>query len=222
VSGIADLLGAVRRGDAKSVGDLLAAGPDLANARDERGNSPLLIATYTGKHDIVSLLLERGVRASFFEACALGLAADVRRELGGNPGLVGQWSHDGWPPLHLAAFFGHRETAEALLDAGADVRAVARNSEANLAINAAAAGPRADRRPEIARLLIARGSPVDGRGSAAGHTPLHEAAFNGDLALVRLLLDAGAARSLRTPEGDTPLDIATKHRRAEVVRLLGG
>ena len=222
MSGIADVLGAIRRGDAKTVGDLLAAGPDLANARDERGNSPLLIATYTGKHDIVRLLLERGVRASFFEACALGLTADVRRELRDDPGLVGQWSHDGWPPLHLAAFFGHRETAEALLDAGADVLAVARNSEANLAINAAAAGPRVDRRPEIARLLIARGSPVDGRGSPAGHTPLHEAAFNGDLALVRLLLDEGADRSQRTPEGDTPLDIATKHERAEVVRLLGG
>ena len=222
MSGIADVLGAIRRGDAKTVGDLLAARPDLANARDERGNSPLLIATYAGKHDIVRLLLERGARASFFEACALGLTADVRRELRADPGLVGQWSHDGWPPLHLAAFFGHRETAEALLDAGADVLAVARNSEANLAINAAAAGPRVDRRPEIARLLIARGSPVDGRGSPAGHTPLHEAAFNGDQALVRLLLDEGADRSLRTPEGDTPLDIATKHKRADVVRLLGG
>ena len=222
MSGIADVLGAIRRGDAKTVGDLLATGPDLANARDERGNSPLLIATYTGKHNIVRLLLERGAHASFFEACALGLTADVRRELRDDPGLVGQWSHDGWPPLHLAAFFGHRETAEALLDAGADVLAVARNSEANLAINAAAAGPRADRRPDIARLLIARGSPVDGRGSPAGHTPLHEAAFNGDLALVRLLLDEGADRSQRTPEGDTPLDIATKHERAEVVRLLGG
>ena len=222
MSGIADLLGAIRRGDAKTVGDLLAAAPDLANARDERGNSPLLIATYSGKHDIVRLLLERGARASFFEACTLGLLADVRRHLRDSPGIVGRWSHDGWPPLHLAAFFGHPETTEALLDAGADVRAVSLNSEANLAINAAAAGPRADRRPEIVGLLIKRGSPVDGRGSPAGHTPLHEAAFNGDLALVRLLLDEGADRSLRTPEGDTPLDIATKHKRAEAVRLLGG
>jgi ankyrin repeat protein len=222
VSGIADLLGAIRRGDATTVGALLAAGPDLASARDERGNSPPLIATYSGKHDIVRLLRERGARPSFFEACALGLVDDVRRQLAENPGLVGQWSHDGWPPLHLAAFFGHRETAESLLDAGADVRAIARNSEANLAINAAAAGPRTDRRPEIVRLLIARGSPVDGRGSPAGHTPLHEAALNGDLALVRLLLDSGADRTVRTGDGDTARGIAVKHGRAEVVHLLGG
>lgn len=222
MSGIADLLAAIRRGDAKRVGELLAAGPDLANARDERGNSPLLIATYTGQHDIVPLLLERSARAGFFEACALGLVGDVRHHLREYPESVGQWSHDGWPPLHLAAFFGHHETAEALLDAGADVRAVARNSEANLAINAAAAGPRADRRPEIVRLLIARGCPVDGRGSPAGHTPLHEAAFNGDLALVRLLLERGADRSVRTGEGETALEIAVKHGRHEAARLLAG
>jgi len=222
MGGINDLLGIIGRGDAKAVGDLLAANPDLANARDEKGNSPLLMATYSGKQDIVGLLLERGARASLFEACALGLVADVRRHLRENPGAVGQWAHDGWPPLHLAAYFGEPETAEVLLDAGADVLAVARNAEANLAINAAAAGPRADRRPEIVRLLITRGCPVDGRGSPAGHTPLHEAAFNGDLALVRLLLDRGADRSVRTAEGETALDIAVKHVRQEVARLLGG
>jgi uncharacterized protein len=222
VSGIADLLAAIRRGDAKGVADLLAARPDLANDRDEHGNSPLLIATYTGKHDIVRLLLDRGARASFFEACALGLVEDVRRHLREHPDSVGQWSDDGWPPLHLAAFFGHRETAEALLDGGADVRAVARNSEANLAINAAAAGPRVDRRPEIVQLLLARGAAVDGRGSPAGHTPLHEAAYNGDIPLIRLLLERGADRTARTGEGETALQIATKQGRHEAVRLLGG
>src|SRR5207249_1333005 len=103
VSGIADLLGAVRRGDAKAVGDRLVAQPELASARDEQGNSPLLIATYFGKHDLVRLLLERGARASFFEACALGLVADVRRQLRENPALVGQRAHDGWPPLRRCA-----------------------------------------------------------------------------------------------------------------------
>lgn len=220
MGGIADLLGAIRRGDAKTAGDLLTAEPDLANARDEQGNSALLIATYFGKHDLVRLLLDRGARATFFEACALGLVADVRRQLAANPSLAGAWSHDGWPPLHLSAFFGQPETAKLLLDAGADVRAVSRNSEGNLAINAAAAGPRADRRPEIVKLLIARGAHVDGRGSPTAHTPLHEAAFNGDLPLVRLLLDRGADRALRTGEGETALDVAVKQGHHDVACLL--
>jgi hypothetical protein len=218
---IADLFAAIRRGDSTAVLDLLAADASLANARDGKGNSPVLIATYVDQPDIARLLLERGARATFFEACALGLDAEVRRQLAVNPAAARQWAHDGWTPLHLA-YFGHRDTAETLLDAGADVLAVSRNDEDNLAINAAAAGPHADRRPGLVRLLIERGCPVDGRGSPRGHTPLHEAAFNGDTALVMLLLEGGADRSLRTGEGQTALDIAVAGGRDEVARLLGG
>lgn len=142
--------------------------------------------------------------------------------LAAHPDLANARDAGGNSPLHLASYFGQREVAEALLDAGADVLAVSRNAEGNLAINAAAAGPRADRRPEIIRLLIARGCPVDGRGSPKGHTPLHEAAFNGDLPLVRLLLDKGADRSLRTGDGQTAEEIAARHGRHEAARLLSG
>jgi uncharacterized protein len=220
MNGIADLLGHIRRGNAVAAAEALAADPDLANARDDKGDSAVLVATYHGKQDLVRLLLDRGARPSFFEACALGLEADVRRELHENPSAARQVAHDGWTPLHLAAFFGHPETVEALLDAGADVLAVSRNGEGNLAINAAAAGPRTERRAAIVRLLISRGSPVDGRGSPSGHTPLHEAAFNGDVALVRLLLESGADRRLRSGDGQTALEIADRHGRDEVARVL--
>src|SRR5262245_4631561 len=220
MSGVTELLGVIRRGDMTALATLLADSPGLANTRDEKGNSPLLIATYTGRQEMVRVLLERGARPNFFEACAVGLTEDVRRHIRENPGAARQWAPDGWTPLHLAAFFGHREVAAALLEAGADVRALSRNVEANLPINAAAAGPRPERRPEIVRLLIDRGSPVDGRGSPSAHAPLHEAAYNGDVALVRLLLERGADRTLRTGDGQTPLEIAVQHGRREVVRLL--
>lgn len=205
MSGITDLLAIIRRGDVAALEKMLAENPGLANARDDRGNSLLLIATYVGRHEMVRGLLARGARPNFLEACAVGLTEDVRRQLRENPSAARQWAPDGWTPLHLAAFFGHRETAAALLDAGADVRALSRNGEANLPINAAAAGPRAERRPEIVRLLIDRGSPVDGRGSPSAHAPLHEAAYNGDVALVRLLLERGADRTLRNGRWTDPV-----------------
>jgi len=175
---VAELLGVIRRGDTKAVEDLLAAHPDLANARDEKGNSPVLMATYAGKQGMVRLLLDRGARPNFFEACALGLDADVRRQLRDDPGAVRQWAHDGWTPLHLAAYFGHREIAEALLETGADVRAVSRNGEGIVRSMAAAprAGIRRSTRPRSTETWPSfacswTAGPIDRCGQAKGRRP---------------------------------------------------
>ena len=213
---LTELLQAIRAGDVSAVQRLLAAAPELANARDDRGDSPLLVSTYHHKPDIARVLLDRGARPSFFEASALGLDADVRRQLRERPELAGQWAHDGWTPLHLAAFFGHRQAAEALLDAGADMLAVSRNDEANVPINAAAAG----RRNEVVRLLVDRGCPVDARGTDGGYTALHLAAHDGNVDLVRFLLSRGADTALRTGNGKTALDLAREEGKGEVVTLL--
>jgi ankyrin repeat protein len=61
---------------------MLAAYPDLANTRDEAGDSPVLMATYMGKADVVHLLLARGARPSFFEACALPRPARAQAQSG--------------------------------------------------------------------------------------------------------------------------------------------
>ena len=46
--------------------------------------------------------------------------------------------------------------------------------------------------------------------------------LDGDLPLIRVLLEHGADCSARTGEGETALDIAVKQGRHEAARLLGG
>ncbi len=62
------------------------------------------------------------------------------------------------------------------------------------------------RRPDAVRLLVGAGFDVHGSG---GPTPLHEAAYAGDLDLVRLLVELGADPARPDPEHrSTPLDWA--------------
>ena len=76
------------------------------------------------------------------------------------------------------------------------------------------------RRPEAIRLLAELGFDVN---VSARITPLHQAAYDGDVAVVRALLDVGADPELRDPSFNaTPLGWAEHARRVEAIALLGG
>ncbi len=67
--------------------------------------------------------------------------------------------------------------------------------------------------------LLAGGADVDARGQQ-GASALHWAAFNGDLEMVRMLLDAGARVDAVLDNGSTPLHLAAFEGHTDVVRLL--
>lgn len=184
------------------------------------GEPPLLTAIYYRCQEIIDLLLGRGVVPDLFEAAALGDVGRIRSILAETPGLVGAHSRDGWTALHLAAHYGRRPAMEALLHAGADVRALSANPLGNTALHAALANGQT----EAAALLLESGASIDTR-DAHGHTALHLAAEDGNLAAVRLLLSRGADPQTRNNEGLTPLDFAMKNgdrEAAGLLRLAGG
>jgi uncharacterized protein len=180
--------------------------------------TPILSAVYRGKPDEIAAALDGRPAPTVFEAAALGDAGRVRELAARDPAAVAQRSPDGWPPLHLAAHFGHGDAVDALLEARADLHARSTNGQGNQALHAAMAG-RASAR--IISRLLARGADVNAR-AAGGHTALHEAAFCGNLELAQLLPAHGADATARNDDGQTALDIAQAQGHTALARRLQG
>jgi ankyrin repeat protein len=180
--------------------------------------TPILAAVYRDRADDLAALLARRPKLTVCEAAAVGDPARLRDALGTDPAGVAGRSPDGWPALHLAAHFGRGEAVDALLAARADVRARSDNAQANTALHAALAG-RADLR--IVAALLRRGAEPGAR-AAGGYTPLHVAAFGGNLALINVLLAHGADVEARTDDGKTALAIAEERGHTYVARRLRG
>lgn len=210
-----EILTAATKGDTTRVTQLLKSDPTLAKAKDEKGLSVILKATYHGKKDIVAALLATGVELDIFEAAATGQTTQVLRVLKENSALVNAYSVDGFMPLGLAVFFGHREAVDALLAAGADVNAPSKESMKVTPLASATAA----RQFEIAKVLIARGANVNAKAEN-NLTPLHEAAAGGQLDLATLLLQQGADLNAKTNDGKTPLAYAVERNRTEMIALL--
>ena len=89
---------AVRAGDVAKVKQLLATAPELVDAKDWLGDTPLQVAVQMGSTELVELLLAH--------------KADVNAK-----------ANAGWTPLHWAAYWSRKEIAGLLLRHKADVNA---------------------------------------------------------------------------------------------------
>lgn len=211
----ADMMAAVKSKDVAKVRALLDEDASLVNTRTPEGESGILTSVYYGAKEITELLLARGAELNLFEAVALGETERVRSALAAEPDLLNAHSHDGWTPIHLAAFFGHPETAELLISLGANVRLYGRNQMANTALHAALAG----RRSDIARMLIEAGADPNAV-DAAGWVPLHHAAYIGDAEVVQMLIARGAQVNVQHKKGQSPLQMAEEKGQDHVAELL--
>jgi ankyrin repeat protein len=130
-----------------------------------------------------SFLIGRGAVLEIHHAVRLEMIEEVRRMLAEDPALVHARGGDGQLPLHFAQTV---EMAEFLLDRGADINARDVDHEST------AAQWMVRDRPDVARVLVKRGSATD----------VLMASALGELDVVTRLLDADA-RAIRTAVNET-------------------
>jgi ankyrin repeat protein len=214
-----DFWKAVKTGDRSAVEVLLAADPRLATARLD-GASAMLVATYHHKPGIAECLRLHVPELDIFEACALGDAERVKTLLESDGRLANAVAQDGFGPLGLACFFGHEAVARLLLVSGARVDQASSNGMRVMPLHSAAAAHSVP----IARLLLEAGAPVNVRqgGGEGGFTPLMEAALNGQVEMVELLMQHGADPSMKDDSGNTAADHARSRGHAALAERIGG
>ena len=120
--------------------------------------------------------------------------------------------------LHQAVYRRDYERIEALLLVGTDINIVGdslygHGSPLHVAVQR--------NYQDIAELLLKHGAVVDLR-DLNDYTPLANAAWNGDLGMVKLLLDAGADINATNYQGHSPLSCARDNNKSEVVKFIEG
>lgn len=206
----------VKSGDLASVRTMLAEDPSLLDQRNEGGQPAFLLASYYQQSEVAAYLLSLNPQLDIYLSAVAGDVGAVLAALDGDGALLESHSSDGWTPLHLAAFFGRVEVAEALLARGANVDARSTNNMRNTPIHAAAAGGKT----QMIRFLLEHGADVNAT-QAGGWTALHAAAQSGNRELVELLLAHHADLQARAENNQAPLDLALQKGHQEVAELLG-
>ena len=146
-----------------------------------------MLALYQRNRTEVDAILATDPPLDVFEAASLGRVDRLRDLLAGDPALATAFSDDGFTALHFAAFLGTIDVARVLIDAGADVTAVAKNDMLLQPLHSAAAAHNV----ELCRLLLERGAPVNAQ-QQKGYTALDEASMTNQDDLRALLLEHGA------------------------------
>ena len=153
--------------------------------------------------------------APIHEAAKIGDAETVFRLIDQHPTMLELMDEGGATALYYAAWNGHTETVQGLLERGADARTATPNGLTPLHWAAL------EGHLEICSLLLDAGADVNARSTVQGNTPLHEVWGGGHAEVAALLIERGAdVDATEKWYGMSILHYALAHEKPELVQTL--
>ena len=205
----------IETGNSLAIDDLLNGNPSLSKQKTSHDISPLLLACYYNKPQIVKVLLKHIDELTIHEAAAANLLEQVQAMIEDQPGLLDELSDHGFTPLGIATHFGNEDIVRFLLANGADPNIQSQNGYNVYPIHTAI-GSGFD---GIAKMLIEAGAEVNVLQSSRT-SPLHLASQHGNIDLIILLLEHGALVEIKNDMGKTASDLAAEKGHTEIAHIL--
>jgi ankyrin repeat protein len=202
-------------------GTLISAASDI-DSRDSESRTPLFYACKGGHKETVQLLISKKAeilivdKAGFtplHHAANNGKIETVKVLLPRFPDhLLNRRNENDYTAYDLAAINGFCEVMEIFINAGMPANP-ATNPDRKTTLHLAA------EHNQITTILflLAKGVPIDITDACLDMTPLHYAAWNSHKEAVKVLLEKGADRTVKSTEGKRPYDLT---RDEEVKKLL--
>ena len=188
---------AAARGDVATIGNLLSKGAEI-DARDDKGRTPLLVATHANRIDAARALIEKGADVNakddiedspYLYAGARGHLEILKMTLTHGADLKSTNRYGG-TALIPASERGHVETVRTLIEAGVKVDHVNKLGWTAL-LEAIILSDGGASHQRIVGLLVDAGADVN-LADRDGVTPLRHARSRGYSAIERMLVAAGA------------------------------
>ena len=184
---------AAHKGDLAVLEKLIAAKADL-EARDPYGRTPLHVAAYAKRHEVIGVLARAGANLGAFE-------------------------NDRYDAVTIVGILGDDETLRVLLAAGASAKLITSIHYGTALIASSHHG-----HPGVVRQLIAAGAPLDHVNILHWNALIEAVVLGDGgarhQAVLRALLAAGADTRLTDRQGNTPLALARSRGFRDMVQML--
>lgn len=195
---------------------LLRAQPELLREQTSHDISPLLLACYYHKDQVIKTIISHLTTITIHESCAIGLFSQIETMLQQQPDVIDEVSSHGFTPLGIATHFGQEKVVQTLLAKSADANICSQNGYYVYPLHTALTGGY----DLISKMLIEAGANVN-VAQHAHITPIHIAAQQGNIEMIIILLENGADVSVKTEMGMTASDLALEKGHKELADILG-